>query len=285
MMATKANRAGVSVLDSRLTKDVDPGEDGRPWFDLMKHLHLRPNENVRYINKRWVKGCPDRFNFGESAFIPLGDAGRVMDRIFSDPSRMHEACDFNTEILDVTPSIMLIGHDLKNDTDYLKQLNFTPKHVDGKIDTQRLARISKKQPPGLKKLLAALSIDAQDLHNAGNDAAYTLQAMIGLAVQEHHHPGDIVRKLKAEKEIMDAAKLAKKAKAAERAIARADKTKSLVKVHPEPVAETVEMGESSKTEVLPIAVNDATSQTKASRRKQKSRMRIVRPGKGKDEEY
>lgn len=283
MTAAKANFAGVSVLDSRLIKDVDPGADGQPWFHLMKHLHLRPNENIRYVNKRWVKGCPNRFNFGESAFIPLGDAGRVMDRIFSDPSRMHEACNFDSEILDVTPSIMLIGHDLKNDTDYLKQLNFTPKHVEGKIDTQRLARISKKQPPGLKKLLAALSIDAQNLHNAGNDAAYTLQAMIGLAVQEHHHPGDIVRKLKAEKEIADAARLAKKAKAAERAIARADKTKSIVKVHTDPDSETVQMEEPPKMEVPPIPENDAPGQPKESRRKQKSRMRLVRQGKGKDE--
>lgn len=248
----------------------------------MKHLHLRPNENVRYVNKRWVKGCPDRFNFGESAFIPLVDASRVMDRIFSDPSRMHEACNFDTEILDVTPSIMLIGHDLKNDTDYLKRLSFTPKHVEGKIDTQRLARISKKQPPGLKKLLAALSIDAQDLHNAGNDAAYTLQAMVGVAVQEHHHPGELVRKLKAEKEIIEAARLAKKAKAAERAIARADKTKSIVKVHPDPDAKTVQMEEPPKTEVPPTSDNDAPSQPRESRRKHKARMRLVRQGK--DEE-
>jgi hypothetical protein len=269
----------VSVLDSRLIKDVDPGADGQPWFGLMKHLHLRPNENFRYVNKRWVKGCPDRFNFGESAFIPLGDAGRVMDRIFSDPSRMHESCDFDTEILDVTPSIMLVGHDLKNDTDYLKRLSFTPKHVEGKIDTQRLARISKKQPPGLKKLLAALSIDAQNLHNAGNDAAYTLQAMIGLAVQERHHPGEIVRKLKAEKEIVDAAKLAKKAKAAERAIARADKTKSTTKVHPDTDAKTVPMEEPPKAEVPLIPDNDAPGQPKESRRKQKSRMRLVRQGR------
>jgi len=266
----KADNPGVSVLDSRLIKDVDPGEDGQPWFDLMKHLHLRPTENMRYVNRRWVKGCEDRFNFGESVFIPLADAGRVMDRIFSDPSHIHEACNFGTEIPDVTPSIMLIGHDLKNDTDYLQKLNFTPKHVQGKLDTQRLARISKKQPPGLTKLLAALAIDAKNLHNAGNDAAYTLQAMIGVAVQEHRQPGEIVRKLKAAKEISDAAKLAKKAKAAQRALARENKTKSTVRVH---------TGPGAKTEVLPTTKNDATGQPEESRREHKSRVRLVRQDK------
>jgi hypothetical protein len=263
---TKADRAGVSILDSRLTKDVDPGEDGQPWFDLMKHLHLRPNEYKKLVNRRFVKGCPDRFNFGESAFIQLGDAGRVMERIFSDPSRIHEACDFDTEIADVLPSIMLIGHDLKNDTEYLKKLNFTPKHVDGKIDTQRLARISKKQPPGLTKLLAALSIDAKNLHNAGNDAAYTLQALIGVAVQEHYHPGEIVRKLKAGKEVSDAAKLVKKAKAA----ARAQKKKGNITVHPEASGET--------TEALSAASNQAAGQPDESRREHKSRVRHGRQG-------
>ena len=267
---TNADRAGVSVLDSRLLKDVDPGEDGQPWFDLMQHLHLRPNENVQYLNRRFVKGCEDRFNFGESTFIPLGDAGRILDRIFSDPSRIHEASKFDTEISDVSPFIMLIGHDLKNDTDYLQKLNFTPKHVEGKIDTQRLARISKKQPPGLTKLLAALSIDATNLHNAGNDAAYTLQALIGVAVQEHHHPGEIVRKLKAEKEIRDAAKLVKKAKAAERANARSNKPKSFIRVQLDPDA---------KTEVLPNTCNKTAVQSEGSRRGHKSRVRHVRQSK------
>jgi hypothetical protein len=210
-LVIKTNRTGVSVLDSRSLKNVDPGEDGKPWFNLMKHLHLRPIEHKKLINRRFVKGCPDHFGFGESVFVKLGDAGRIIDRVFSDPSRIHEACNFDSEISDVTPSIMLIGHDLKNDTEYLKKINFTPKHVAGKIDTQHLARISKKSPPGLSKLLKALLIDAKHLHNAGNDAAYTLQALIGVAVQEFREPGNIVKRLIAEKEILDAAKAAKRA--------------------------------------------------------------------------
>jgi hypothetical protein len=213
----------VSILDTRALKTVCPGADGQPWFDLMKHLHLRPVEYRKLINRRFVKGCPDYFNFGVSDFIGLKDAGRIMERIFSDPNRIDEATDFKTEILDVAPTIILIGHDLKNDTEYLRKLNFTPKHVAGRIDTQRLARISKKQPPGLTKLLSALSIDAKNLHNAGNDAAYTLQALIGVAVQEFHHPGNVVRTLKAEKEVNDAAKAV--AKAAQKA--KAEKSKAL----------------------------------------------------------
>ncbi|KAM0698982.1 hypothetical protein Q7P36_001026 [Cladosporium allicinum] len=214
---TKITEIGISILDSRSIKDVDPGNDGKPWFDLMKHVHLRPIEYKKYVNKNFIKGCPDAFNFGTTDMIRLEDAGRIMTRIFSNPTRIFEACDLTNEIADVEPTIMLVGHALSNDTEYMRRLKFTPKHVSGQIDTQKLARISKKQPPGLTKLLAALSIDAKNLHNAGNDAAYTLQALVGVAVQEHRQPGGVVEILKAEKLVRDAAKAAQKAKAAENA--------------------------------------------------------------------
>jgi hypothetical protein len=226
-LASRLICTGISILDSRLIKGVDPGDDGKPWFDLMKHVHLRPIEYKKYVNKNFIKGCPDAFNFGTTDMIKLEDAGRIMTRIFSDPTRIHEACDFKNDIVDVEPTIMLIGHALSNDTEYMRRLNFSPKHVAGKIDTQKLARISKKQPPGLTKLLAALSIDAKNLHNAGNDAAYTLQALIGVAVQEHHHPGGVVQTLKAEKVVRDAAKAAQKAKTAQ----NAEKKKATQKFH------------------------------------------------------
>lgn len=277
-----ADRTGVSVLDSRSVKDVDPGEDGKPWFELMKHLHLRPIEHKMLVNKRFVKGHPDNFNFGESDFIKLDDAGRVMERIFSDPGRIHEACNFDTEMSDVAPTIMLIGHDLKNDTEYLKKLNFTPKHVAGKIDTQRLARISKKQPPGLTKLLAALSIEAKYLHNAGNDAAYTLQALIGVAVQEHRRPGEIVRSLKAEKEVRDAAKAANLAKKDARDAAKVAKVAQKANVGRRAAPSVShKAGDKLKVSVKTVPPTGAhtTSQTDESRREHKSRVRHERDGK------
>lgn len=282
-LLTTANHTGVSVFDSRSVKDVDPGEDGKPWFELMKHLHLRPIEHKELVNKRFVKGHPDNFNFGESDLIKLDDTGRVLERIFSDPSRIHEACNFDTEISDVAPTIMLIGHDLKNDTEYLRKLNFTPKHVAGKIDTQRLARISKSQPPGLTKLLAALSIDAKYLHNAGNDAAYTLQALIGVAVQEHYRPGEIVRLLKAEKEVRDAAKASNLAKKEARDAAKAAKLARKANVDksnvPSANPKTVGKLKVSAKIVSPSGVQ-TTGQTDESRREHKSRVRHEREGKG-----
>jgi len=254
----QTNSVGISVLDSRSIKAVDPGNDGKPWFDLMKHVHLRPIEYKKYVNRNFIKGCPDAFNFGTSDMIKLEDAGRIMTRIFSDPTRIHEACDLNNEITDVEPTIMLIGHALSNDTEYMRRLNFSPKHVSGHIDTQKLARISKKQPPGLTKLLAALSIDAKNLHNAGNDAAYTLQALVGVAVQEHHQPGGVVETLKAEKVIRDAAKAAQKAKTTENA-AKAKAMKKNYKGNPAQGAPTARFSALLATSTAQRTVDESAS--------------------------
>jgi hypothetical protein len=260
----------------------------------MQHLHLRPNEYKKLVNYRYVKGCPDGFNFGESTSIPLGDAGKILQRIFNDPSRIHEACDFDTIIADVEPAIMLIGHDLKGDVGYLNKLGFAPSHVAGRFDTQRLARISKKSPPGLSKLLTALSINATNLHNAGNDAAYTLQALVGVAVQEFRQPGNVVKTLIAEKEVSDAAKAVQKAQREARKAAQKAKGKSQSQPRKRPVdtaagakwLHTASSKNPSELDALMgggvVTAGHATAaaatagQSDESRREHKSRVRSVR---------
>lgn len=183
---------GVSVLDPKALKDTDPGADGSAWFDKIKHVHLRPHEYKHLVNRAFVIGCPDKFNFGETAFIKLADAGKILRRIFDDPERIHQACDLGVEFRPREKAkVVLVGHALGGDTKYLRRVGFSPKNVVAHVDTQKLARASKKDSPGLKRLLIALDIDAQNLHNAGNDAAYTMQALIGLAVREYHEAGSV----------------------------------------------------------------------------------------------
>lgn len=157
----------------------------------MQHIHIRPIEYKKLVNKKYIKGCPEAFNFGKSKLVRLSTVGKILTRIYNDPTRIKKSTDFATKMpLNKDVDIILVGHDLSNDTKYMQQLGFRPnRDAACSFDTQRLARLSKKESPGLKKLLAALSIDAENLHNAGNDAAYTLQALVGLAVQEHRRPG------------------------------------------------------------------------------------------------
>jgi glycerol-3-phosphate cytidylyltransferase-like family protein len=187
----KITEIGIAVLSTSNIMEVDAGIDGSAWFTHMKHMHIRPQEHRHLHNKMFIKGCADAFDFGKSNFVALSDCRKVLDRVFADPSRLEEATNFDVPIDDVKPNIIFVGHDIKNDTDYLKKMNFAVSNVVLRADTQRLATPTKKNQPGLKRLLRALNIDAKNLHNAGNDAAYTLQALLSLVVREHHEPGSV----------------------------------------------------------------------------------------------
>lgn len=83
--------------------------------------------------------------------------------------------------------IVLVGHDLQADIAFLRQLGYDPgnlRHLLECTDTAHMYRSFRREPhnSGLGKILADLDIAGWDLHNAGNDAVYTLQAMIAIAI-------------------------------------------------------------------------------------------------------
>lgn len=81
-------------------------------------------------------------------------------------------------------NVILVGHALSNDVAYLRTLGFNAsraKNIVARMDTQNVAT-EKKNQPGLSMLLQALNIDVkrEHLHNAGNDARYTLHALLSI---------------------------------------------------------------------------------------------------------
>ncbi len=86
-------------------------------------------------------------------------------------------------------NIVLVGHDLRMDLECLHRLGFDPTKVTGyiqTIDTADLWRAFKRDflSRNLEAIMADLGLQAWDAHNAGNDAAYTLQALIVLAFRD-----------------------------------------------------------------------------------------------------
>lgn len=85
-------------------------------------------------------------------------------------------------------NIVLLGHDLNTDISYLKNIGVQPWGVNGvmnrTLDTKDMHQVWSKQTQGrsLGIVLGDLGIPHSNLHNAGNDAAYTMQAMLGLAI-------------------------------------------------------------------------------------------------------
>lgn len=115
----------------------------------------------------------------------LQDVGAILADIFTNPIP-------GVVSPTTTPrKVIIVGHGLKNDTDYLQTLGFSLavySNVVSKMDTQTLGGGTKKAQVGLEKLLLALGVHATNLHNAGNDAAYTLQALLLIGYQYNVDP-------------------------------------------------------------------------------------------------
>ncbi|OQO03828.1 hypothetical protein B0A48_10469 [Cryoendolithus antarcticus] len=192
----KITEIGVSVLDVKHTRSKSAGSDGSAWYPAIQHLHLRPIEYRHLVNRNFIKGCPDEFNYGESTFIPLNDVGRILSRIFASPGDLYSASDLTISIpAAAAPDSILVGHALGNDTKYLSSLGCSLNNIVARIDTQKICGVGKHSQPGLAKLLRALGIEAKGLHNAGNDAAFTMMAMLSVAVREYHEAGSVAKSL------------------------------------------------------------------------------------------
>ncbi|KAI2783018.1 hypothetical protein F4815DRAFT_413802 [Daldinia loculata] len=168
---------GLAILDTRDTINVPPGRDGYGWFPLIKSHHFIIEEHKYKINYKYVHGCPEQFNFGDFEFIGEDEIGRVIGKIIGD-----------NESPDQRPVIM-VGHAVCQDLSYLKKLGYNiwqaPQFID-EMDTRSMFQHLEKTSNGrgLKTLCESLGMVCRNFHNAGNDATYTLRAMIVIAVRQ-----------------------------------------------------------------------------------------------------
>ena len=129
-------------------------------------FHYIIEENLHYSNKDYVPDNRERFKFGTSQRMSLVEA--------ADKFQQHIAgVDF------------LVTHAGHNDEEYLAGCGIS---LDGRqtFDTQMLALALLTGGPliySLKRLLSDLGIEYEEdiLHNAGNDAVYTLKVFLGLS--------------------------------------------------------------------------------------------------------
>ena len=194
----KITEIGVSVLDTNELSDVAAGPNAANWPMRIKSVHYRPVEHATLLNRRFVKGCEDRFNFGTTAWIKLADVERILKRIFLDPAQVLHAANFDTNIADKGRNIIFVAHGLRGDRKYLNRVGVSlndMSNIARIIDTQRVAGSPKKSPVGLQRLLLSLGLEPVNLHNAGNDAAYTLQALILMAVRDYEDHGTLFSRI------------------------------------------------------------------------------------------
>lgn len=85
---------------------------------------------------------------------------------------------------------VLIGHNVASDVEYTRKAGFDAnRHVSDFIDTANLDKALRRQISNrsLTRLLADYGVEILDAHNAGNDAYYTMWAVLAMSVSRHLH--------------------------------------------------------------------------------------------------
>ncbi|AEO57615.1 hypothetical protein MYCTH_101870 [Thermothelomyces thermophilus ATCC 42464] len=175
---------GIAVLDTTEVKDIAPGEGCQNWFPLIEARHIRVKENSWATNSRFVRGCADHFSFGTTEFVRESDIAQLLKGVIDDATFVDR--------VDGTKKprpVVLVFHESSSDIKYLKSVSYyveAARNVIEVIDTRTMHQhlVRSNDSASLANVLGHLGIPCQYLHNAGNDAVYTLQAMIGLAAKK-----------------------------------------------------------------------------------------------------
>ncbi|GAA5842027.1 hypothetical protein JCM5353_001098 [Sporobolomyces roseus] len=140
--------------------------------------HAVIKENQRFRNGRFAPDARDHFDFGRTLTLPSGALFYLLHALFSTLSATHP--------------LFLIFHDPRGDIKALTKLGFDPqkeferdlmqfgKRREGGgiwvVDTQRVfgGWLGRKGQIGLEKACVEVNVPTKRLHNAGNDAHYTL---------------------------------------------------------------------------------------------------------------
>ncbi|KAG0329184.1 hypothetical protein BG000_000163 [Podila horticola] len=149
---------GWSTWDTGLNKFAD------------RHFAVRDYKHLS--NGRYVADRRDLFLFGETTWAGLKDC------ITAFQEDLELAAQQNAQ-----GSVVLIAHDMSSDEAYLRRMgvDFPPGMI--KFDTVEMnsARVNDSNiKTGLGKLLDEVGIENYSLHNAGNDAHYTLELFLWL---------------------------------------------------------------------------------------------------------
>ncbi|KAJ5092754.1 hypothetical protein N7456_008615 [Penicillium angulare] len=169
---------GISILDTRDLANLPPGDYGDNWKKRIRSYHFRVSEYQHHVNNEFCKGCPDKFEWGESAIIDQDDMGKAIDSCLGSHRNM-----------------ILIGLDMKRDVELiartgsdrftrLRQAAELGAHC--RVDVADLFQIlrGRSDKLGMVRLLNELNeTHTEYLHNAGNDARYTMHILIRIALE------------------------------------------------------------------------------------------------------
>ncbi|KAI9045473.1 uncharacterized protein KD926_007888 [Aspergillus affinis] len=171
---SQVTEVGISTLDLSRLSGVPPGEQGAQWTAQIQSRHLRVHEFGHIVNHEFIRGCPAYFKFGTSEWVSLADLAVMVREGFT------PALDQGGE----PRAVVVVGHNPSMDLASLREMG-APVEVKSNgvvdiVDTAETWRIMRGElsARSLGAILADLGMAGWHLHNAGNDARYTMEVLI-----------------------------------------------------------------------------------------------------------
>ncbi|CAI4059525.1 hypothetical protein SKDZ_04G7010 [Saccharomyces kudriavzevii ZP591] len=171
----------------------DPRENVHSLTPIIRSYHLIVAEALPLRNKRFVCDFKDCFLLGESLVLPLEHCVEFIQSLINFYMKYETAQDSSWERA-------FVGHSIAGDIRWLKKIGVHVPELDGELnkpddilegkcvkkhikmlDTEKIYSICYgKKGSSLGKLLRLFHMPHAFLHNAGNDAYYTLLLMLKL---------------------------------------------------------------------------------------------------------
>ncbi|PYH45477.1 uncharacterized protein BP01DRAFT_398403 [Aspergillus saccharolyticus JOP 1030-1] len=180
---TQITEVGLSVLDTRKLHDMRPSStDGVLWRRAIQSQHWRVREYSHIVNNDFVSGCPGNFLFGDSKFVGLEQLKGVVQEAFQHAAVAEKKQDESKD-----RHVVLVGHNLAADLEHLRRIGVSLEMMKDCLDTASLDCFMRAdpqqqpvQPRSLGAVVTDLGLEPWHLHNAGNDARYSLEALVAI---------------------------------------------------------------------------------------------------------
>ena len=185
------NQIGVSTLD---TRDLPHASElGQNMIQAKLYCIPKPGSKRRAL-RRFQEEMSKRFKFSEPEWITREQIQDTLITIFRE--RGLDSC---------APSeprnIVLVGHALHNELRNMERLGFRPeshariiarfdtqhlaKEIRGETESTKLRKLVRDELSGKNVYAAGAQSSKRPFHNAGNDAVFTLEAMLLLMLKDY----------------------------------------------------------------------------------------------------
>ena len=188
---------GLSILDARAIRARSTDAGLCEWMTTLQCTHLRIEDSGKKIARvhdrhgRPLWASRD-FTFGRSKWTNLGAARHVLKDLLC----IADDRDSSAREPPKYRNVIVVGHAWSNEDAYLRKLGdgFTLKSIGtvvAVVDTQ-IMNCDGCDLPSLSTLLYDIDISPENLHNGGNDAAYTTVACVGNEIKRLKQQGLIL---------------------------------------------------------------------------------------------